>query len=108
MGHLNDAESMVLMDNSAFLSEERFQGWENGMESKGLRVNMNKTNIISGIGEGAVVKSGKWPCVWCVWERCGLGSNSIMCSQCRCWPHKRCSGVRGVQAVMLVVATGRQ
>ena len=87
------ADDLVLVAESMEELEERFQGWKNGMESKGLCVNMNKTKImISGIGEGAVVKSGKWPCGVC---GKGVGSNSIMCSQCSCWIHKRCSGIRG-------------
>ena len=27
--------------------------------------------------------------------RKGVGSNTILCCFCRCWKHKRCSGIRG-------------
>ena len=36
--------------------------------------------------------SGKWPCGVC---GKGVGRNSILCTQCGKWIHKRCSGVKG-------------
>ena len=38
---------MVFMDNLDLLSQHRFHGWKNGMQSKGLRVNMHKTEIMA-------------------------------------------------------------
>ena len=61
--------------------------------AKGLRVNMSKTKVmVCGVGQGPVTKSGKWPCGVC---SKGVGVNSILCTQCECWVHKRCSGVKG-------------
>ena len=39
-----------------------------------------------------IVNSGKWPCGVC---GKGVQANSIQCTVCKKWIHKRCSGVRG-------------
>ena len=44
------------------------------------------------VRSGQVEDSGKWPCARC---RKGVGVNSIACTRCRDWVHKRCSGVKG-------------
>ena len=64
------------------------------MESKGLRVNSKKTKfMVSGIGLGQLRDSGAFPCGVC---RTGVGVNSIVCSQCSFWIHKKkCSSVIG-------------
>jgi hypothetical protein len=65
--------------------------WKKGMESKGLRVNMSKTKVMCcKVGAGQVEKTGKWPCGVC---RKGVGVNSILCTKCKQWVHKRCSGI---------------
>ena len=48
--------------------------------------------MISGSKEGATEKSGKWPCGVCAK---GVGVNSIKCTKCHSWTHKKCSGVKG-------------
>ena len=64
-----------------------------GMERKGLRVNMDKTKfLISGTGLDLLKDSGKYPCAVC---RTGVGANSIQCSLCKMWVHKKCSGITG-------------
>ena len=72
---------------------ERINCWKDGMESEGLRVNMSKTKIMySKIKTGQAENSGKWPCRVC---RKGVGANSIACTVCKQWVHKRCSGLSG-------------
>ena len=44
------------------------------------------------VGAGEVAKSGKCPCGIC---GKGVGSNSIKCTSCEAWIHKRCSGISG-------------
>ena len=39
-----------------------------------------------------IINSGKWPCGVC-WK--GVQANSVQCTVCKKWIHKRCSGVRG-------------
>ena len=62
------------------------------MELKGLKVNIEKTKVMrSGKSGGEIVKTGRWPCAVC---GKGVGANSIQCSDCCGWVHKRCSGDR--------------
>ena len=71
----------------------KLKAWKNGMENKGLRVNTKKTKfMISGAGLDVLCDSGAFPCAVC---RSGVGANSISCSQCKLWVHKKCSGIKG-------------
>jgi hypothetical protein len=42
-------------------------------------------------GPGEVSESGRWPCGVC---RTGVGSNSVECTRCAKWVHKKCSDVK--------------
>ena len=67
--------------------------WKTNLEAKDVRVNMRKTKImISGVELQTLRDSGKYPCSVC---RKGVGSNSIYCSGCLHWVHKKCSGIIG-------------
>ena len=71
----------------------RLKVWKECIERKGLRVNMKKTKfIVLGQRLDLLCDSGAFPCAVC---RSGVGVNSIQCSQCIHWVHKKCSGVRG-------------
>ena len=62
--------------------------WKNGLESKGLKVNMGKTKVmILGKDLHTLQTSGKDPCTVC---RKSVGKNSIFCSGCSFWVHKKC------------------
>ena len=78
----------------------KVQTWKTEMEKKGLRVNMGKTKIMdSGINLDVLKKSGKYPCGVC---QSGVGSsNTIFCSGCKCWVHKKCSSIRDPWALTL-------
>jgi len=57
-----------------------------------MRVNMNKTKVmISGEHQKPVQKTARWPCGVC---GRGVGNNSIQCTGCHKWVHKKCSGGR--------------
>ena len=72
---------------------DKLKAWKNGMENRGLRVNMNKTKfMISGAGLDVLRDSGAFPWAVC---RSAKGANSISCSQCKLWVHKKCSGING-------------
>jgi len=59
----------------------------------GMRVSVSKTEVmISGERQKPVQKSAKWPCGVC---GSGVGSNSIQCTSCHKWVHKKCSGIKG-------------
>ena len=86
------ADDLAVMADSLEECIARLKVWKEGMERKGLRVNMKKTKLmVSGPGLDPR-DSGAFPCAVC---RSGGGVNSIQCSQCMYWVHKKCSGVRG-------------
>ena len=86
------ADDLVII---AELLEEcvgRLLRWKEEMEKKGLRVNAGKTKImICGTGLDLLQSSGEFPCAVC---RTGVDSNSIFCSDCKHWVHKKCSGFK--------------
>ena len=85
------ADDLVVIADSLEECVTKLRAWKAGMESKGLRVNMKKTKImVSGIGLDVLKDSGRYPCAVC---RSGVGNNSIECSQCKMWVHKKCSGI---------------
>lgn len=87
------ADDLSLIAESEEKLMDKIMRWKTGMEEKGLRVNLGKTKILKCQGGvGQVEDSGKWPCGVC---RKGVGSNSIKCTGCKKWIHKRCSGVKG-------------
>ena len=47
--------------------------------------------MICGTGLDLLQSSGKFPCAVC---HTGVGSNSIFCSGCKHWVHKKCSGLK--------------
>jgi len=58
-----------------------------------MRVNMNKTKVmISGERQMVRLQDVRWPCGVC---SKGVGSNSIQCSSCQKWVHKKRSGIKG-------------
>ena len=56
-------------------------------------MNAGKSKVMVGSSGGKmIVNSGKWPCGVC---GKGVQANSVQCTVCKKWIHKRCSGVRG-------------
>jgi hypothetical protein len=85
------ADDLVLMAETEELLVVKIKKWKAGLEEKGLRVNMGKTKVMRcRSGAGVVEDSGEYPCGVC---RKGVGSNSIQCSACNSWVHKKCSGI---------------
>ena len=88
------ADDLVLSAESKAEVLEQFYSWRSAMESKGLKVNIVKTKIlISGKECETVVSSGEYPCGVC---GRGVGVNSVLCTECDKWIHKRCSGLQSV------------
>ena len=72
---------------------KRLNEWKDNVESKGMRVNMNKTKVmISGERHMVRQKDVRRPCGVC---SKGVGSNSIQCSSLQKWVHKKCRGIKG-------------
>jgi len=87
------ADDLVLLAESRVELERRLEVLIARLKGKGLRVNIGKIKImICKAGAGQVENSGKFPCGIC---RKGVGVNSIRCTSCKMWIHKRCSGVQG-------------
>ena len=77
------------MAESEELLLEKIKKWKVGMEEKELRVNVGKTKVMRcQEGAGQVAMTGKYPCGVC---GKGVGSNSIKCTSCNAWFHKKCS-----------------
>ena len=58
-------------------------------------MNASKTKImICGSGMDELKKSGRYPCGVCFK---GVGANSILCSNCNCWVHQRCTEFKKIK-----------
>jgi len=67
---------------------KRLNKWKDNVESKGMRVSMNKTKVmVSGERQMVRQKAVRWPCGVC---SKGVGSNSLQCTSCQKWVHKKC------------------
>jgi hypothetical protein len=87
------ADDLVLISESEDDLKKKFMKWKLCMEVKGLKVNLGKTKVMfTGEGDGAAENLGTWPCGVCCK---GVGRNSIQCTTCQKWIHKRCSDVKG-------------
>jgi len=72
---------------------KRLNEWKDNVESKGMRVSMNKTKVmINGERQMVRQKAVRWPCGVC---SKGVGSNSLQCTSCQICVHKKCSGIKG-------------
>ena len=86
------AEDIVTIADSMEDCVTSLLTWKEGMEKKGLRANAGKTKImICVIGVDLLQGYDAFPCAIC---RTGVGSNSIQCSDCKHWVHKKCSGLK--------------
>ena len=86
------ADDLVIITDSLEECVARVKVWKEGMEKKGLHVNMKKTMFMaSGLELDVLKDSGKYPCAVC---RTGVGLASILCSVCKRWVHKKCSDLK--------------
>ena len=84
------ADDLVLRGESLNEVMDKHGRWENAVEGKGLRVNVDKTKGMQFLfgKKSSVLKVD--PCCVCG-ER--VGCNSIQCIKCPRWVHCRCSNV---------------
>ena len=87
------ADDLVIIATSLEECVEHVKAWKEGLESKGLHVNMTKTKFMaSGLGLDILQDSGKFPCAVC---HTGVGRSFIRCSKCNLWVHyKKCLGLK--------------
>jgi hypothetical protein len=87
------ADDLVILAESEEELKKKVLKWKKAMEAKGLKVNLGKTKVMFGGEEGEVEElMCKWPCGVC---SKGVGRNSIQCTACSKWIHKKCSGIKG-------------
>ena len=84
---------LVIMAPTMEQFGRRVTDWRASLLGKGLKVNAGKSKVMVGSsGRKMIVNSGKWSCGVC---GKGVQANSVQCTVCKKWIHKRCSSVRG-------------
>ena len=87
------ADDLLLIAETLDLLMEKLKLWKVDMENKGLHISMGKTKVmICGKSLDTIKPSGTYPCSVC---RRGVGRNSIFCTSCDAWVHKKCSAIKG-------------
>jgi len=70
---------------------KRLNEWKDNAENRVMRVNVSKTKVmISGECQKLMQKAARGPCGVC---GRGVGNNSIQCTSCQKWVHRKCSGI---------------
>jgi len=88
------ADDLVLIADSEEILLEMIRKWKVGLEQKGLKVNVGKTEVMiceAGSGD-VVIETSKDQCGVCGKR---VKSNSILCTKFNKWVHKRCSKHKG-------------
>ena len=86
------ADDIVLLGESWEEVGNRYREWKEALEGKGLKVNVQKTKAMKLGGKKEMKAAEVDPCAVC---RRRVMRNSIHCTVCGGWVHKRCSRVRG-------------
>ena len=86
------ADDIVLLGESWEEVGNRYREWKEALEGKGLKVNVQKTKAMKLGGKKEMKAAEVDPCAVC---RRRVMRNSIRCTVCGGWVHKRCSRVRG-------------
>ena len=84
------ADDLVLICETKEEARQRFLAWRNALESKGLKVNISKMKVMRCARDGVLKEAAVDPCSVCGKR---VGVNSIHCTTCGYWVHRRCSGV---------------
>ena len=87
------ADDLVLTAETREEAERKFLDWRRAMARRGMKVNVAKTKVMVTGKKAEVIRSGRYPCAVC---GKGVGLNSILCTVCGYWCHKRCSGLRSI------------
>ena len=81
------ADYLVIMAESEEELVKKILIWNYWLEKKGMKVNIAKTKVMVSNGKELKQERGKWPCGVC---GKGVGCNSIQCTKCVKWIHKKC------------------
>ena len=84
-GHaLMYADDLVLICETKEEARQRFVAWRNALESKGLKVNINKMMVMRCAWDVAPKEAAVDPCSVCGKR---VGVNSMHCATCGYWVH---------------------
>jgi len=87
------ADDLVVIAETEEDLIKRLDEWKDNMENRGMRVNVNKTKaMISGEQQKVMQKAVRWPCGVC---GRGICNNSIQCTCCQKWVHRKYSDIKG-------------
>jgi len=87
------ADDLAVIAETEHELAKRLNEWKENVESKGIRVNMNKPKVMISVECQKVrQKAVKWPSGFCCK---GLGSDSCQCTCGHRWVHNKCSGIKG-------------
>jgi len=85
------ADDLVVIAETEDDLVKRLNEWKDNVENRGMRVYMSKTKVmISGEWQKVMQKAARWPCGVC---GRGVGNNSVHCTSCQKWVHRKCSGI---------------
>ena len=95
LSELPYADDLVLMSKTMNGLRNKFLKWQEALESKGLKANLGKTEVMvsGGITMDGLSKSNVDTCGVCSLR---VKANSVLCVQCGKWIHSRCAGVKRV------------
>ena len=87
------ADDLIIVAESLGELKVRLKNWKDGLEEKGLKVNVGKTKVLCSRHDGSKSKivSIKFLCCACMK---GVRANSILFLSCQNWVLKRCSGIK--------------
>ena len=88
MNQILYAYDLVLTGETMEESRENFDEWKEAFESKMMRVNLGKTNLMVRGMEEETFDSKIDPCGMCGTR---VMSNSVLCTACGKWVHARCT-----------------
>ena len=84
------ADDLVITASDETELSEMFKRWADCLAMCGLKINTDKTQYMISGEDRATKPRVRHPCSVC---HLGVGRNSIQCSHCLLWCHKRCSGL---------------
>ena len=86
------ADDLAVISESEDGLNERMRAWKNCLEMKGLKVNIGKTKVMCVRKKQDPLKTKcEWPCGVCYKN---VKTNSILCTKCKKWVHKRCAKIK--------------
>ena len=86
------ADDFVLVGDNWKELEFRYARWKKALQDKGMKINVGKTKAFYTRRNFVRMQIRKYPCSVC---GKGMGRNSVQCTKCQHWVHKRCFGVHG-------------